>query len=386
MELNFDKEMDALLRQAARQETPAQAAKAGEAHLDVDELAAFSANALPVKARARAMEHLVDCGNCRTILSNLVFFEHQEEEKPAAFAALAPVVKEASLLERILGVFKFPTLAYGMAGLVLVFTAAIGFVVLFGNPGAELAQLTPQMNKPAAADAAPSQYPATLNEAPMPMNSNAAANSPGIASAANSAAVGGVFTMPSSTASGTTPGYAANSSSTVAPGEGPKDVGGRLDDSETKSETKIQTGKEIDKLNASPPPAPVVKSDLRQEETQPQLAKPQQTTNTDQVTRGQDNYRSNNNIMTPDGSDKDRKRAVSGEAGANMTREGLRDEKEKQAQTEATAPENKNEPAKKAAGKKPKKKTAAADAAAQPSPSPSPAKTPEKKPEDPPCR
>jgi len=114
MELNFDKEMDALLRQTAAHET---AAPAAMAHLDVDELAAFSANALPDKARTRAMLHLVDCGNCRTILSNLVFFENQEEENTAAaFAAATPAVKGSSLLERILGVFKFPTLAYGMPG------------------------------------------------------------------------------------------------------------------------------------------------------------------------------------------------------------------------------------------------------------------------------
>ena len=240
MELNFDKEMDALLRQAARrQETPSQAAQAAEVHLDVDELAAFSANALPVKARARAMEHLVDCGNCRTILSNLVFFERQDEENTAGVSAAAPAAApavKASLVDRILGVFKFPALtygAYGMAGLVLLFAAAIGLMLFRGNMGgAEVAQLSKQ-EAPAAAKEAAGQYPYVSDVASTANTNSAVADTAPIASAANNA-VGGVFSVPPQSVPG---GYSSNSSSNVAPVMGKDDAGPALLDAQPKAKS-----------------------------------------------------------------------------------------------------------------------------------------------------
>ncbi len=394
MELNFDKEMDALLRQAARrQEIPAplaNAATAGEAHLDADELSAFSANALPVKARARAMEHLVDCGNCRTILSNLVFFENREEEEPAAaFAVAAPVtaVKEASLIERILGVFKFPTLAYGMAALVLLFTGAIGFMILRSNySGAEMAQVSNKELSPAT-KAVSEQLQNAPNNTVAVVNTDTAANTSPMAAAANNA-MGGAFSGPPQgiPVGGT---FAANTSSNAA-STLRKDVAGPGDE----EQFKIRSAP-IDRISndaAPPPPAPA--TGVRQEQDLPALAKPQQAPLTDQVTtRSQDNFRNNNvqntTILTPDGSDKDRsRRAVSGEAGANVPREAARDEKEKLDENKSVAPAKTE--VKKAAAKKAKKNAAAA-AEASATPAPTPAKTPEpkKKPDDeerPPCK
>ncbi|HEV7645432.1 MAG TPA: hypothetical protein VGO50_15925 [Pyrinomonadaceae bacterium] len=390
MELNFDKEIDALLRQAARQETPRPAA---EAHLDADELAAFSANALPVKARARAMEHLVDCGNCRTILSNLVFFENQEEEKPAAaFAVATPAAEGSSLIERILGVFKFPTLAYGMAALVVLFTGAIGLMVLRNSySGAEMAQVSNKELSAATKAVSDQLQDTSKNETAPVMNTDTAANTSPMASAANTA-IGGAFSGPTQgiPVGGT---FAANTTSNAAStlrkdNEGP---------AELKEQPKLKSVPVvIDGISteAAPPPPPAPATGIRQEELR--MAKPQQIP-ADQVTRSQDNFRNNNvqnNILTPDGSsDKDRsRRAVTGEAGANLSREADRgrDEKEKldANDTKAAAPA-KTEP-KKAAVKKTKKNTAAA-AEASATPAPTPAKTPEpkKKPDDeerPPCK
>jgi hypothetical protein len=380
MEINFDKEMDALLRQTVRRDINAPAA---ESHLDTDELAAFSANALPVKARTRAMEHLVDCGNCRTILSNLVFFEHQEEEKTSAALAATSAVsvaKEASLLERIVGFFKFPALAYGMACLVLVFGAAMALVVFQNNSGVEMAQLSKQ-DTTAPAKAVPAQDVGTLSEAVTQANSNAA-NAPGVVSAVNSASAGGVFTVP---AASTSSGFSANTSANVASSTLKTESDDeRREDSETKvNKTSVVVDGIVTSNDPEPKPAPPPPASGVRQET-PQTAKPQNT----EQTRSQDNFRSNNNIMTPDGSDKDRKRAVPAEAGANLSREGLRDEKEKQAATDAAASTPAKNESKKAAAKKTKKKTAAAEASAPP-PNATPTPTPEKKkPEDerPPCR
>jgi hypothetical protein len=382
MELNFDKEMDALLRQTARQEMPAPAA---EAHLDADELAAFSANALPVKARSRAMEHLVDCGNCRTILSNLVFFENQEEEKPAAvFAVATPPItavtaaKESSLMERILGVFKFPTLAYGMAALVLLFTGAVGLMILRNNSGGvEMAQVS-NKELSAATKAVAEQLQDTANE-PLPaLNTNMAANAAPMASAANNA-MGGAFSVPVQTMPG---GYAANStsnvSSTLRKDTGPAEL---EEQPKLKPAPVVIDGISTEAAPAPPPPATGTRQEFR-------VTKPEQPL-TDQVTRGQDNYRNNNvqnNILTPDGSDKDRRqRAVTGEAGANLSRDAdrERDEKEKldANDSKAGAPAKTVAPAKaeskKASNKKAKKNAAAAEASA--TPAATPAKTPEAK-------
>ena len=378
MEVNFDKEMDALLRQTARYEKPAPLA---ESHLDADELAAFSANALPVNARARAMEHLVDCGNCRTILSNLVFFEDREEEKPAGAIAASSVVKQASLAERILGFFKFPALAYGMAGLVLVFTAGITLMVFRGNLGGpEVAQLS-KKDMPAAAKSIPEQYSEPLGEAASSANSNmAAANSTGSPSIANRGSWGGAYTPPSSESAFSA---AANSSSNMALGV-PATEEDRVNDDATKNKSESAGGSikvaEPKAAAAPPQPAPVVTTRQLQD-----LAKPQN--NTDQI-KGQDNYRSNNNILTPDGVDKDRgrtvQRAVQAEAGANAPREAARDEKENQAATsvDVTTTGPVKTESKKAAGKKPKKKSnvnAESDSKPAATPTPSPAK---KKPDE----
>src|SRR6267142_3147755 len=62
-----DAQIDVLLRRYARH---SQSNSATE-HLDADELNAFAEGSLPEGARARYVSHLVDCDNCRQIVSQL---------------------------------------------------------------------------------------------------------------------------------------------------------------------------------------------------------------------------------------------------------------------------------------------------------------------------
>lgn len=126
MELNFDKEIDALLRQTARSgqfvSTDAQT------HLDADEISAFAENALPEKARTVYVKHFADCDRCRTIISNLILL-NAEEETETAFSAAAPEIVETKMpwYRRI---FAVPNMAYTLGAFVLLFGGFLGFLVL----------------------------------------------------------------------------------------------------------------------------------------------------------------------------------------------------------------------------------------------------------------
>jgi hypothetical protein len=125
MELNFDKEMDALLRQAAR--GGEFVSTGATTHLDADEISAFAENALPERARAVYMKHLADCDRCRSVLSNLILLSAEAETETAS--VLAPVIAEAKTpwYRRI---FAVPNLAYTLGGLVILFGGFLGFLVL----------------------------------------------------------------------------------------------------------------------------------------------------------------------------------------------------------------------------------------------------------------
>jgi hypothetical protein len=361
MELNFDKEMDALLRQAARQDKSA--LPVTQTHLDADELAAFAAGALPLKARARAVEHLADCGNCRTTVANLVFFENEAEEMSSAASArgatgAAPAA--ASLLDRIKTFFTIPTLAYAMAGLVLVFAGMFAVVFYRSSSGdLQMAQAnTSVMDKSSggkgmSSDGAETYVPETFSTPSAAMNTNSVSNSASTAAPA-SAPVGGVVPPPS-------PRYAANTASN----EDPADKEIRTDKlGYGRGETQIKKDVSVDGALKATDEAP---APARQEE--PALAKPQVL---DQYLRNQtqDIQRSNSNMMPDGGNDKGGRRATSAEAGANVMREADRDEKTKQASS-PPPPASKTE-VKKTAVKKTKKKPTSAAAEAEPAPSPTP--------------
>ena len=87
MELEFDKEIDALLRKAKRGSPAAAGVPVATGHLDADALAAFAENALPEQSRAASIAHMADCDTCRTMLSGFVTTAPEKAAAAAAFAA-----------------------------------------------------------------------------------------------------------------------------------------------------------------------------------------------------------------------------------------------------------------------------------------------------------
>jgi hypothetical protein len=133
MELNFDKEIEALLRQQSARESEGALANENpqsairNSHLDADEISAFAENALPEKIRQNYVLHLADCERCRKNLSNLILLNadteiqtvrHSEKE-----AAALPIPWYRNL-------FATPNLAYTLGALVLVFSGIAVFTIL----------------------------------------------------------------------------------------------------------------------------------------------------------------------------------------------------------------------------------------------------------------
>jgi hypothetical protein len=130
MEFEFDKEMDALLRQTAQGETASENPKTKiqnpkPLHLDADEISLFAENALPKKLRENAVIHFADCDRCRRILSDLI---EQNSENEIVSAKQAEVF--APTIPWYRKFFAFPNLAYTLGAFVLVFSGLIAFTVL----------------------------------------------------------------------------------------------------------------------------------------------------------------------------------------------------------------------------------------------------------------
>ncbi len=144
MDLEFDKEMDALLRQTAQGETvfestnpKSQIPNPKSKHLDADEISAFAENALPEKIRQRYTLHLADCDKCRKNLSNLIALDSETEtvraEDEHFIAARLPWYRK---------LFAFPNLAYTLGALVLVFSGIAAFTVLRNVNSPESAEVS----------------------------------------------------------------------------------------------------------------------------------------------------------------------------------------------------------------------------------------------------
>ena len=131
MDFEFDKEMDALLRQAAQGEIASENSRfkiqdSRLSHLDTDEISLFAENALPKKLRGNAVAHFADCDRCRKILSDLILLNsanevvHTDENKEIT----APTIPWYRKL------FAFPNLAYTLGALVLVFSGLVAFTIV----------------------------------------------------------------------------------------------------------------------------------------------------------------------------------------------------------------------------------------------------------------
>jgi hypothetical protein len=114
-----DAQIDVLLRRYAGQsqsQTPAE-------HLDADELNAFAEGSLPAAARARYVSHLIDCDNCRQIVSQLAISSGAVVKAEAEAAA---GTQGYSWWKRF---FSPLTLRYAAFAMVLIAAAGVIFLL-----------------------------------------------------------------------------------------------------------------------------------------------------------------------------------------------------------------------------------------------------------------
>jgi hypothetical protein len=169
MELEFDKEIDAILRRAARE--PA-ASTSSSVHLDPDAIAAFAENALPATARSLYTSHLADCERCRKIFAQTIALGSEADEKPASTSVKAPVVPSEITWYQKLFVTRNLVAAMG-ALFVVVFGGLLAYVVV--DRGRERQGDVSQLSRPDAANK-PAVY-AEATPAEAPSSSNASTNS-----------------------------------------------------------------------------------------------------------------------------------------------------------------------------------------------------------------
>jgi len=173
MELEFDKEIDALLRKANR-DSPAAVGVSG--HLDADELAAFAENALPDRTRQFYVAHLADCDACRKTLSGFIAMNPEAAADAASVSARPAIATKLPWYKRL---FAMPNLAYTMAALVVMFSGAIGLLVYqnqMASRSTQLSRTTPKaqtIEQPEADDRVESSANSMSNSA-----ANTASSSP----------------------------------------------------------------------------------------------------------------------------------------------------------------------------------------------------------------
>ena len=129
MRQETNKEIDLLLRRMSRRD--GEAAREAETqledrHLDADELSSYAQNVLPPAARARYMEHLVECSTCRRLATELSL-----ALGVATVAAPVETVSPAGGLKKFLASLFTPmVLRYAVPALGVILVTIIGFVVL----------------------------------------------------------------------------------------------------------------------------------------------------------------------------------------------------------------------------------------------------------------
>ena len=231
MELEFDKEIDAILRRARHADTAAPKSE----HLDADVIAAFAENALPERARSQYTLHLADCDRCRKHLSQTISISDGAVETTAKSPILAPAAEVTVPWYK--AIFRTPNLAIAMGGLILVFSGVLGFLVLQNNRSSQNA-IVSQVSEPPAAGSS------IADSANFSVNSNSSiASDPELMASNNSDA--SLFS----------PANSAANTATTTPAEGLKKEVSEVAaaPAEEKNVASRQTS-ELPKVAAAPPP------------------------------------------------------------------------------------------------------------------------------------
>ena len=250
MELEFDKEMDAIIRRARDSrgvlvgDDPPEKTK----HIDADSVAAFVENALPANTRTLYMEHFADCDRCRRILSQSMLFASEADVKAASVVS-APVV--AAAIPWYQKLFRTPNLAIAMGALVLAFGGFFAFTVIQNRQSEQNASVA-QVSDSERQKGGPFADDESSNKSVAAANTATASTNP----AANAAALPAANAVPDPLA---TPGEPpvdkraitlAKPSSVATAGESP-DSGVASRDEEKMAEPPMAKA-------APPPPAPVL--------------------------------------------------------------------------------------------------------------------------------
>ncbi|CAN5343751.1 hypothetical protein BH10ACI3_BH10ACI3_20720 [soil metagenome] len=146
MELEFDKEIDAILRKA-RGGSGAAVTAATSPHLDADAVAAFVENALPQKAKLLYMEHFADCDRCRRMLSLSILMNSEAVAADAGAASSTVAAPNPVSIPWYQKFFKRPNLALAMGALVLTFSGVLGYLAI-QNKNAESGASISQIAEP----------------------------------------------------------------------------------------------------------------------------------------------------------------------------------------------------------------------------------------------
>ena len=173
MDFEFDKEIDAFLRQARKGETVF-TTNPSSAHLDADEISAFVENALPEKAKEIYTAHLADCDSCRKSLSKLILLNPEIENEtilPPERLAVSPTI---SWYRRI---FALPNLAYTFGALLVLFGGIIGFTILQNMNNSQNLEVSQISDKPQMSQQIPSESVGAIPESNASANANISANS-----------------------------------------------------------------------------------------------------------------------------------------------------------------------------------------------------------------
>jgi hypothetical protein len=117
-----DAQIDVLLRRYTGQSPGNPATE----HLDADELNAFAEGSLPAAARTRYVSHLLECDNCRQIVSQLAISSGAVVAAEAFPATDAPGY---SWWKRLSGFLSPMTLRYAAFAMVLITVAGVVFLV-----------------------------------------------------------------------------------------------------------------------------------------------------------------------------------------------------------------------------------------------------------------